>query len=258
MIGSVFGRSRKTVDVLYSGECIRDLCYRDGCFIWANRWGAGKARWFFGIPRIDHPRAFWQPHFYHKWAMYRDQRYAELPMLRQAEKEFGISVVMSNFRLGDLAHRRFAIAHALSQFVPVHANRAMSIGAPADSRVIYHDIPFGYKHKLRFLSSYTHNLCFENESFPGYLTEKLFDALYAGVVPLYAGDPLAGEWFEEGSYVDCIALEAEEIGAIVRSDSGMMENVSQRRDALCRVSFEEMEERTKKFHRQILAERNLA
>lgn len=178
-------------------------------------------------------------------------------MLWQTKKQFGVSVVMSNLQRGNLADRRFAIAHALSHFVPVHANRAMGIGAPADSRVIYHNIPFGYAHKLRFLSNFTHCLCFENESFPGYLTEKLFDALSVGAVPLYAGDPLAGEWFEEGSFVDCIGLETEEIGAIVRSDSGMMERVSQRREALCRVSFEEMEDRTKKFHQQILAESSL-
>jgi hypothetical protein len=43
--------------------------------------------------------------------------------------------------------------------------------------------------KLKFLNSHKFNLCFENSSYPGYTTEKLYDALCAKTVPIYWGSP---------------------------------------------------------------------
>ena len=43
--------------------------------------------------------------------------------------------------------------------------------------------------KLKFLNSYKFNLCFENISYPGYATEKLYEALCAKTVPIYWGSP---------------------------------------------------------------------
>ena len=42
--------------------------------------------------------------------------------------------------------------------------------------------------KHKWLQNYKFNLCFENSSYPGYLTEKLFDAYNAGCIPIYWGD----------------------------------------------------------------------
>lgn len=43
--------------------------------------------------------------------------------------------------------------------------------------------------KLKFINSYKFNLCFENSSYPGYATEKLYEALCAKTVPIYWGSP---------------------------------------------------------------------
>ncbi|MWV63070.1 alpha-1,3-fucosyltransferase [Helicobacter saguini] len=50
------------------------------------------------------------------------------------------------------------------------------------------NIGFAIKNKIEWLKDYKFNLCFENSSYPGYLTEKLFDAFAAGCVPIYWGD----------------------------------------------------------------------
>lgn len=42
--------------------------------------------------------------------------------------------------------------------------------------------------KLKWLRNYRFHICFENSSYPGYLTEKLFDAYAAGCIPIYWGD----------------------------------------------------------------------
>ena len=47
---------------------------------------------------------------------------------------------------------------------------------------------YNVKNKIEWLKSYKFNLCFENSSQPGYLTEKLFDAFMSGCVPIYWGD----------------------------------------------------------------------
>jgi alpha(1,3/1,4) fucosyltransferase len=43
--------------------------------------------------------------------------------------------------------------------------------------------------KLSFLPNYRFNLCFENSSWPGYATEKLYEALIANTIPIYWGSP---------------------------------------------------------------------
>ena len=43
--------------------------------------------------------------------------------------------------------------------------------------------------KLEFLNLHKFNLCFENASYPGYATEKLYEALCANTVPIYWGSP---------------------------------------------------------------------
>ncbi|HEX5127162.1 MAG TPA: glycosyltransferase family 10 [Rhodocyclaceae bacterium] len=56
--------------------------------------------------------------------------------------------------------------------------------------------------KLEVLSRYRFSLCFENTPMRGYLTEKLFDCLYAGTVPLYLGAPDIAELVPPDAYVD--------------------------------------------------------
>jgi hypothetical protein len=43
--------------------------------------------------------------------------------------------------------------------------------------------------KAEFLPKYKFNLCFENSSYPGYATEKLYEALMFDTVPIYWGSP---------------------------------------------------------------------
>jgi len=43
--------------------------------------------------------------------------------------------------------------------------------------------------KMEFISKYKFNMCFENASHPGYATEKLYEALVGGTVPIYWGSP---------------------------------------------------------------------
>lgn len=56
--------------------------------------------------------------------------------------------------------------------------------------------------KWETLSRYRYCLCFENMPMRGYLTEKLFDCLYAGTVPVYWGAPDIEAMVPPQAYID--------------------------------------------------------
>ena len=45
------------------------------------------------------------------------------------------------------------------------------------------------KDKIMKIASFRFAICFENTSYPGYLTEKIIDCFAAGVIPIYLGTP---------------------------------------------------------------------
>lgn len=57
--------------------------------------------------------------------------------------------------------------------------------------------------KFEVLSRYKFCLCFENMAMDGYITEKIFDCLYAGTIPLYLGAPNISTLIPDDVYVDC-------------------------------------------------------
>ncbi|HWD90001.1 MAG TPA: glycosyltransferase family 10 [Mucilaginibacter sp.] len=59
-----------------------------------------------------------------------------------------------------------------------------------------------WESKRSFLSEYKFTIAFENYVYPGYQTEKLYDAMQAGSVPVYCGDPLIGDIFNTASFVN--------------------------------------------------------
>lgn len=67
-------------------------------------------------------------------------------------------------------------------------------GPAANKTVAMRDFPFA--------------LCIENTAFPGYVTEKIFDAMRAGCVPVYLGAPDAEEHLPPGAYVDVRQFES--------------------------------------------------
>ena len=148
---------------------------------------------------------------------------------------------------GGLAVRRAALAHELSKYVPVHGNRALASVAPHGSNMKYYDVP----HKLPFVARFSHHLCFENESHPGYLTEKIFDPIQVGSVPLYGGDPLVREWFDKRAYLDCTGLTAREIADQITLDTAMSEFVASKREKACLVPLDAMRKRIIEFQRLV-------
>lgn len=56
--------------------------------------------------------------------------------------------------------------------------------------------------KFKLYSQYDFALCFENQIMNGYITEKIFDCFYAGVIPIYWGGHDVQELIPSECYID--------------------------------------------------------
>ena len=56
--------------------------------------------------------------------------------------------------------------------------------------------------KTEFFRRYKFTLAIENTIWPGYMTEKLVDPMFAHSIPIYVGDPQAKLSFDPASYID--------------------------------------------------------
>ena len=93
-------------------------------------------------------------------------------------------------------------------------------------------VPPGTQAKLEFLRPYKFNLAFENDSAPGWTTEKIFDAMRARAMPIYWGNPWVGREFNSGSFLNYSDFPSEEalierIIELDRDDAKYMEYLRQ-------------------------------
>jgi len=58
------------------------------------------------------------------------------------------------------------------------------------------------KSKYETLSQYRFAICFENMVMPGYVTEKIFDCLFVGTIPIYLGAPDVEKYIPKSCFID--------------------------------------------------------
>jgi hypothetical protein len=56
--------------------------------------------------------------------------------------------------------------------------------------------------KIDELKKYRFNLCFENVRYPGYITEKIFDAMIGNTIPVYFGAPDIADFVPCEAFID--------------------------------------------------------
>jgi hypothetical protein len=56
---------------------------------------------------------------------------------------------------------------------------------------------------MEWITRYKFCISFENSSYPGYTTEKIVNALAAGTIPIYWGNPLVDRDFNTKSFINC-------------------------------------------------------
>ncbi len=63
--------------------------------------------------------------------------------------------------------------------------------------------------KMRTMSRYKFTLCFENCSYPGYMSEKIYDCLAAGSIPIYLGEPNIEKIIPPSCFIDLRRFSAK-------------------------------------------------
>ncbi|HEY3855310.1 MAG TPA: glycosyltransferase family 10 [Verrucomicrobiae bacterium] len=56
--------------------------------------------------------------------------------------------------------------------------------------------------KNAVMRAYKFAIAYENAAFPGYVTEKIFDALFAGCIPIYIGAPDVTDYIPKETFID--------------------------------------------------------
>jgi hypothetical protein len=92
--------------------------------------------------------------------------------------------------------------------------------------------------KYEVLSQYRFSLCFENMAMEGYVTEKIFDCLYAGTIPIYLGAKDIEQLIPSDAYIDCrrygswdemrdrvLSLTPEEVAAMKEAGRAFLRSV---------------------------------
>lgn len=145
----------------------------------------------FSFDYLNDPRHFRMTN----WIWYDDVRKLMLQKPQGQEALIGktgfCNMVISN----PYAKERIAFFHALSKYKKVDSGGRYlnNIGGPVVN-------------KLEFIRRYKFTVAFENSSFPGYTTEKLFEPMFANSIPIYWGNPEVGRDFDTRSFVNANAF----------------------------------------------------
>jgi alpha(1,3/1,4) fucosyltransferase len=74
--------------------------------------------------------------------------------------------------------------------------------------------------KMSFIQDYRFVISFENESYPGYTTEKIIEPMFVDSIPIYWGNPLVGQDFNKKRFLDYSDFDSEDelISRIIELD----------------------------------------
>jgi len=108
------------------------------------------------------------------------------------------------------AKKRIDFFHKLSKYKKVDSGGRVlnNIGKPVSD-------------KLSFIKNYKFTLAFENSSYPGYTTEKLFEPMLVNSIPIYWGNPKVGLDFNTKSFLNSFDYKNEDafINKIIELDN---------------------------------------
>ncbi len=89
------------------------------------------------------------------------------------------------------SQKRIEFFHKLSKYKKVHSGGKVlnNVGGPV-------------RNKLQFISEFKFTFAFENSSYPGYVTEKVYEPMFVNSIPIYWGSPSVHLDFNPKSFVN--------------------------------------------------------
>jgi hypothetical protein len=164
----------------------------------------------------DNDRNYRLPlYVFQNWELTEVEKLPKINELRRkissvSEKNGFCSFVVRN----PYCQERNSMFHLLSQYKKID-----SVGSHLNN--MGYVLGGNHSKKLEFLSQRKFSLCYENSSYPGYLTEKLFESLYANTIPIYWGSSTASLEFNPKALISRHDFDSDEqmIARIIELDS---------------------------------------
>lgn len=108
-------------------------------------------------------------------------------------------------------------------FLKLSKHKHVDSGGPLFNNIGY-VLPDGdasMKAKNDWLIDYKFNICFENSTYPGYATEKLYEAYIGGTIPIYWGSPTIEVDFNPKAFLNWYDYGSDEalIDAVLELDN---------------------------------------
>lgn len=138
-----------------------------------------------GFDHIEHPRHLRLPHY----MLYEDPQKLvgnRPPAVPPEDRRFCCFVVSNG-------HAKERIEF----YQKLNARRRVDSGGK-----LLNNIGGPVRDKRAFLRGYRFTIAFENSSFPGYTTEKIFEPMLEGSIPIYWGNPRIAEEFNPRSFIN--------------------------------------------------------
>ena len=118
---------------------------------------------------------------------------------REIDRIINEKTSFCNFLYSNPAPYREKFFKQLSKYKKVDApGKSMNNMSSIDS--LYHGNT--WERKRQFISKYKFTIAFENYAYPGYQTEKLYDAMRVNSLPIYCGDIHVNEIFNTKSFLN--------------------------------------------------------
>jgi alpha(1,3/1,4) fucosyltransferase len=176
-----------------------------------NMWpDMAVCEWAFGIPHerdINHPK-----YKRIQWHGLDPQKLVK-PAGYDAEAIYAGKKHFCNFLYSHHVPYREEFFKQLSKYKKVDAPGKSMNNMPSIDTLYTGSI---WERKRQFLSEYKFTIAFENYVYPGYQTEKLYDAMQTNSVPIYCGDPLVGDIFNTNSFINTTDYIKTGDGGIVK------------------------------------------
>lgn len=155
-----------------------------------------NCEWAFGVPREEeikrnnYKRIQWHGVYPQTLVKPIDQ---DIDTIVQSKTKF------CNFLYSHQVNYREQFFKELSKYKKVDAPGKSMNNMPNIDTLYKGDI---WERKRQFLKPYKFTIAFENYSYPGYQTEKLYDAMTMNSIPIYCGDPYIGDIFNTKSFIN--------------------------------------------------------
>ena len=143
--------------------------------------------WAFTFEHSAHPRHFRLP----LWALYLDPAALIKPATYDPAAVLAAKTRFCGFVVSNpLCKARNDFYHRLAKYRPVDSGGQL-----------FNTLGHRVADKRAFLAECKFTIAFENESHPGYTTEKIVEPMLVDSIPIYWGDPLVGRDFDTRSFL---------------------------------------------------------